>query len=455
MEAVINYIKENNANYISELIDYLKIPSISTLEENKRDMQKCASFVADKLKDAGMDRVEIFQTAGHPLVYGEWLGAPGQPTVLFYGHYDVQPVDPLDLWDSPPFEPVIKDGKIWGRGTSDDKGQNFVHIKSVEAFFKTTGRLPVNVKFILEGEEEIGSEHFSEFLKEKKELLKCDTVVISDTSLYGEGIPTIGYGLRGLCYMEIEVTAANRDLHSGTFGGGVANPINELAKIIAKLHDKNGKITIPKFYDDVIPLTKKERENFKRLKFSDKAYAKELGLKELQGEKGYSTLERVWARPTLDSNGIVGGYTEKGAKTVLPSKATAKISMRLVPNQTPDKVAKLFTNYIKALAPKSVKVEVRNLHGAYPVVVSLDSPAMVAASNALAKAFKKKTVFTREGGSIGVVVDFVKQLKVPAILMGLGLDSENIHSPNEHFSLKSFELGIMSSAYFLDEFAKK
>ena len=454
MEAVINHIKENNANYINELIEYLKIPSISTLEENKGDMQKCASFVADKLKEAGMDKVEIFQTAGHPLVYGEWLGAPGQPTVLFYGHYDVQPVDPLDLWDSPPFEPVIKDGKIWGRGTSDDKGQNFVHIKSVEAFFKTTGRLPVNVKFILEGEEEIGSEHFSAFLKEKKELLKCDTVVISDTSLYGEGIPTIGYGLRGLCYMEIEVTAANRDLHSGTFGGAVANPINELAKIIAKLHDKNGKITIPKFYDDVLPLTKKERENFKRLKFSDKAYAKELGLKELQGEKGFTTLERIWARPTLDSNGIVGGYTEKGAKTVLPSKATAKISMRLVPNQTPDKVAKLFTNYIKTLAPKSVKVEVRNLHGAYPVVVSLDSPAMVAASNALAKAFKKKTVFTREGGSIGVVVDFVKQLKVPAILMGLGLDTENIHSPNEHFSLKSFELGIMSSAYFLDEFAK-
>ena len=454
MEAVINHIKENNANYINELIEYLKIPSISTLEENKGDMQKCATFVADKLKEAGMDKVEIFQTAGHPLVYGEWLGAPGQPTVLFYGHFDVQPVDPLDLWDSPPFEPVIKDGKIWGRGTSDDKGQNFVHIKSVEAFFKTTGRLPVNVKFILEGEEEIGSEHFSAFLKEKKELLKCDTVVISDTSLYGEGIPTIGYGLRGLCYMEIEVTAANRDLHSGTFGGAVANPINELAKIIAKLHDKNGKITIPKFYDDVLPLTKKERENFKRLKFSDKAYAKELGLKELQGEKGFTTLERIWARPTLDSNGIVGGYTEKGAKTVLPSKATAKISMRLVPNQTPDKVAKLFTNYIKTLAPKSVKVEVRNLHGAYPVVVSLDSPAMVAASNALAKAFKKKTVFTREGGSIGVVVDFVKQLKVPAILMGLGLDTENIHSPNEHFSLKSFELGIMSSAYFLDEFAK-
>lgn len=454
MQEVVNYIKENNANYLNELIEYLKIPSISTLEENKGDMQVCASFVADKLKAAGMNRVEIFQSAGHPLVYGEWLEAPGQPTVLFYGHYDVQPVDPIELWDSPPFEPVIKEGKIWGRGTSDDKGQNFVHIKSVEAFFKTTGRLPVNVKFILEGEEEIGSENFGEFLKGNKELLKCDTVVISDTSLYAEGIPTIGYGLRGLCYMEIEVTAANKDLHSGTFGGAVANPINELAKIIAKLHDKNGKITIPKFYDDVVSLTKKERENFKTLKFSDKKYAKEIGVKELQGEKGYTTLERTWARPTCDANGIVGGYTEKGAKTVLPSKATAKISMRLVPNQTPDKVAKQFTSYIKSLAPKSVTVEIHNLHGAYPVVISLDSPAMVAASNALAKAFKKKTVFTREGGSIGVVVDFVKQLKVPAILMGIGLDSENIHSPNEHFSLKSFELGILSSAYFLEEFSK-
>lgn len=454
MEAVLNYIKDNKENYLKELIEYLKIPSISTLEENKGDMQKCASFIADKLKDAGMNRVEIFQTEGHPLVYGEWLEAPGQPTVLFYGHYDVQPVDPVELWDMPPFEPEIKDGKIWGRGTSDDKGQNFVHMKSVEAFFKTTGRLPVNVKFILEGEEEIGSEHFSQFLSEKKELLKCDAVVISDTSLYGEGIPTIGYGLRGLCYMEIEVTAANKDLHSGTFGGAVANPINELAKIVAKLHDKNGKIAIPKFYDDVIPLTKKERENFKSLKFSDKNYAKELGVKELQGEKGFTTLERTWGRPSLDANGIVGGYTEKGAKTVLPSKATAKISMRLVPNQTPDKVAKQFTSYIKSIAPKSVKVEIRNLHGAFPIVVSLDSPAMIAATNALAKAFNRKTVFVREGGSIGVVVDFVKQLKVPAILMGIGLDSENIHSPNEHFSLKSFELGILSSAYFLKEFSK-
>lgn len=454
MEAVLNYIKDNKENYLKELIEYLKIPSISTLEENKGDMQKCASFISDRLKDAGMNRVEIFQTAGHPLVYGEWLEAPGQPTVLFYGHYDVQPVDPVELWDMPPFEPEIKDGKIWGRGTSDDKGQNFVHMKSVEAFFKTTGKLPVNVKFILEGEEEIGSEHFSQFLSEQKELLKCDAVVISDTSLYGEGIPTIGYGLRGLCYMEIEVTAANKDLHSGTFGGAVANPINELAKIVAKLHDKNGKIAIPKFYDDVIPLTKKERENFKSLKFSDKNYAKELGLKELQGEKGFTTLERTWARPSLDANGIVGGYTEKGAKTVLPSKATAKISMRLVPSQTPDKVAKQFTSYIKSITPKSVKAEVRNLHGAFPIVVSLDSPAMIAATNALAKAFNKKTVFVREGGSIGVVVDFVKQLKVPAILMGIGLDSENIHSPNEHFSLKSFELGILSSAYFLKEFSK-
>lgn len=454
MENVINFIKANKENYLNELIEYLKIPSISTLEENKGDMQVCAAFVADKLKAAGMNKVEIFQTAGHPIVYGEWLEAPGQPTILFYGHYDVQPVDPLELWTSPPFEPVVKDNKIWGRGTCDDKGQNFVHIKSVEAFFKTTGRLPVNVKFILEGEEEIGSEHFSEFLKEHKEMLKCDTAVISDTDLYAEGVPTVCYGLRGLCYMEVEVTTVNRDLHSGTFGGAVANPINELAKIIAKLHDKNGKITIPKFYDNVIPLTKKEKENIKSLKFSDKKFAKEIEASELQGEKGFGTLERIWARPTLDANGILGGYTAKGAKTVLPAKASAKISMRLVPNQTPEKVAKMFTSYIKSIAPKSIKVKITNLHNSYPVLVPLESPAMLAATTAMAKAFGKKTVYIREGGSIGVVVDFTKQLKVPTILMGLGLDSENIHSPNEHFSLKSFELGILSSAYFIDEYKK-
>jgi acetylornithine deacetylase/succinyl-diaminopimelate desuccinylase-like protein len=417
-------------------------------------MKECAQFVSKKLKDAGMNKVKIIPTKRHPLVYGEWLKAKGKPTVLIYGHYDVQPVDPLNLWKSQPFEPVIKDGKIWARGANDNKGQNFVHIKSVEAFMKTSGKLPVNVKFLIEGEEEIGSSNLETFLKKNKKLLACDAVLISDTSLYAEGVPTINYGLRGLAYVEVELTGPNKDLHSGSFGGSVANPINELARLINKLQDKNGKITVPNFYKDVLPFTKKENENIKTLKFSDTKYAKELGVKELQGEKGFNTLQRLWGRPTLDCNGIWGGFTEEGAKTVLPSKATAKISMRLVPNQDPDKIAKEFEKYVKTLVPKSVKIKVTNMHGGSPVVIPLDDPAILAASKATSKAFGKKTVYTREGGSIPIVVEFVNQLKAPAVLMGLGLDSDNIHSPNEHFSLKSFELGIKSSAYFFEEFSR-
>jgi acetylornithine deacetylase/succinyl-diaminopimelate desuccinylase-like protein len=454
MEDLVKYIETNREKYIGELKDYLRIPSISTLAANKSNMKECAQFVSKKLKDAGMNKVKIIPTKGHPLVYGEWLKAKGKPTVLIYGHYDVQPVDPLNLWKSQPFEPVIKDGKIWARGANDNKGQNFVHIKSVEAFMKTSGKLPVNVKFLIEGEEEIGSSNLETFLKKNKKLLACDAVLISDTSLYAEGVPTINYGLRGLAYVEVELTGPNKDLHSGSFGGSVANPINELARLINKLQDKNGKITVPNFYKDVLPFTKKENENIKTLKFSDTKYAKELGVKELQGEKGFNTLQRLWGRPTLDCNGIWGGFTEEGAKTVLPSKATAKISMRLVPNQDPDKIAKEFEKYVKTLVPKSVKIKVTNMHGGSPVVIPLDDPAILAASKATSKAFGKKTVYTREGGSIPIVVEFVNQLKAPAVLMGLGLDSDNIHSPNEHFSLKSFELGIKSSAYFFEEFSR-
>ncbi|MEN8194657.1 MAG: dipeptidase, partial [Bacteroidota bacterium] len=360
----------------------------------------------------------------------------------------------IELWKSPPFEPVIKSGKIWARGADDDKGQNFVHIKSVEAYLKTTGKLPVNVKFLFEGEEEIGSESLGKFLKQNKKMLKCDTVLISDTSMYGPGIPTINYGLRGLCYMEVELTGPDRDLHSGSFGGGIANPINELAKIISKLQNKDGKITIPGFYDDVKKLTPKERDNYKKLKYSDKALMKEFDVKALHGEKGYSTLERLSGRPTLDCNGIVGGFIEEGAKTVLPSKASAKISMRLVPNQDPKKIAKLFTKYVKSIAPKSVKVEIKDLHGGLPIVMSLDDKAIIAASKAVSKAFGGETVFTREGGSIPIVVELANQLKTPVVLMGFGLETDNIHSPNEHFDIKNFELGMLSSVYFLEEFAK-
>ena len=454
MKNVITYINSNNNRYISELKDFLRIPSISTTPKHKKDMIKSADFVAKKLKEAGIQKVKVIKTKGNPLVYAEWLGAPGKPTVLIYGHYDVQPVDPLELWDTPPFDPTVKNGKIYARGATDDKGQIFMHIKSVEAFLKTAGKLPLNIKFVIEGEEEIGSRNLQNFVNKNSKLLKCDAILISDTALFGPGIPTITYGLRGIAYMEIEVTGPNRDLHSGTFGGAVANPINILAGMISKLMNKDGYITIPGFYDDVIRITKSEKENIKKLKFSEKNYAKILGVKELKGEKFYSTLERTWIRPTLDCNGIIGGFTDKGAKTVLPSKVTAKISMRLVPNQDPKKIAKLFTRYVKQITPKSVAVKVNELHGGYPIVVSLNDTATIAASKAIARAFGKKTVFMREGGSIPIVITFAKKLKASPVLMGLGLNTENLHSPNEHFNLNHFHLGILSSAYFFDEFSK-
>ena len=453
MQEVIDFIENNQKNYIEELKEFLRIPSISTSIENKEDINHCADFVAAKLKDAGLSHVEIFKTEGHPIVYGEWLGAPGKPTILIYGHYDVQPVDPIELWDNPPFDPIVKDGKIFARGATDDKGQVFMHIKSVEAFFKSIGSLPLNVKFIIEGEEEIGSEHLESFINQNSQLLKCDSVLISDTSLFDEGVPTLTYGLRGLSFMELEVTGPNRDLHSGTFGGAVGNPINILANIISKLHDKNGKVTIPHFYDNVLNLTKKEKENFKKLKFSEKKFADELGVGALFGEKGYSSLERTWVRPTLDCNGIIGGFTGKGAKTVIPSKASVKISMRLVPNQDPVKIAKEFIKYIKKITPNTVKIKIDNLHGAFPVLIPLEDRATIAASKAMTRAFGKKVVYMREGGSVPVVTSFVKKLKAPTVMMGLGLNSENLHSPNEHFNLNHFRLGILSSAYFFHEYS--
>jgi acetylornithine deacetylase/succinyl-diaminopimelate desuccinylase-like protein len=454
LKKVSDYIIANNSSYIEELKKFLRIKSISTDENHKKDMLKGAEFVSKKLIDAGMNKVRIIKTNGHPLVYSEWLNAPGKPTVLIYGHYDVQPVDPIDLWDTPPFEPTIRNGKIYARGATDDKGQVYMHVKSVEAHLKTTGTLPVNVKFIIEGEEEIGSENLEEFVKKNTKLLNCDAVLISDTALYAPGVPTITLGLRGIAYMEVEVTGPDRDLHSGTFGGAVANPINVLAEIITKMMDRNGHISIPGFYDDVIKVSKKERERFSNLKFSEKKYAKEINVRELKGEKGYSTLERMWVRPTLDCNGIIGGFTEAGAKTVLPSKVTAKISMRLVPNQDPNKIAKLFAKYVKQIAPKSVRVKVRAIHGGYPIVTPMNNKATIAASKAMARAFGKKTVYMREGGSIPIVTVFAKQLNSVPVLMGLGLNTENLHSPNEHFDLNHFHLGILSSAYFFEEFAK-
>jgi acetylornithine deacetylase/succinyl-diaminopimelate desuccinylase-like protein len=453
LEEIVDYIQNNINTFQEELKEFLRIPSISMLPEHKGDINRCAEYVADKLRNAGLSRVKIFKTEGHPLVYGEWLGAPGQPVVLIYGHYDVQPIDPIELWDTPPFEPVIKNGKIYARGATDDKGQIFMHFKSVESFFKVNGSLPLNVKFIIEGEEETGSQSMQSFINNNAELLKCDAVMISDTALFDEGIPTLTYGLRGLSYMEVEVSGPKADLHSGTYGGAIGNPINILAGMIAKLHDKNGRINIPQFYDDVLRITSKEKKNFGRLKFSEKKFAQEAGVRILEGEKGYSTLERIWARPTLDCNGIWGGFTGNGAKTVITTKATAKISMRLVPNQDPNKISRLFTKHIKRIAPKSVKVEVRNLNGAYPVLTPLDNPATIAAAKSMEKAFGKKIVFMREGGSVPIVTVFSKKLKVPVVLMGLGLNNENLHSPNEHFNLNHFRLGIISSVYFMKEFS--
>jgi acetylornithine deacetylase/succinyl-diaminopimelate desuccinylase-like protein len=414
-------------------------------------MMKCAQWVADQMRTIGMESVQILPTGGHPLVYGNWLHSPGKPTVLFYGHYDVQPVDPLNLWTSPPFEATIRGENLYARGSADDKGQVFIHFKAIEAYMKQVGSLPVNIKLLIEGEEEVGSENLDRFVKEHKEMLKADLVVISDSGMYAKGVPSICYSLRGLSYMEVEVTGPNRDLHSGSFGGSVHNPVQALCELIASLHDKNGKVTVKGFYDSVRPLTKAERVSFKKLPFSDRKYAKELGVKQLYGEKGFTTLERVWARPTLECNGIWGGYTGEGAKTVLPAKAFAKISMRLVPDQTSAKVAKLFEKHFRKIAPKTIDVKVRMLHGGEAAITPIDSPGVKAAVAALEKGFGKKPLYQREGGSIPIVVQFKNILGLDTVLLGFGLPDENAHSPDEFINLDNFFGGIRTSAYFYNE----
>ena len=455
MDKVVNYINANKQRYIDELVEFLKIPSISTHKKNEQDMVKCAEFLKDKLAELGANKLKIYPTKGHPIVYGEIITAPNKPTLLIYGHYDVQPVDPLNEWTiTKPFEPKIVDGKIYGRGTTDDKGQLYTHIKSIEAMQKCEVPLPVNVKFLFEGEEEIGSSNLEPFIKEYKDLLKCDYVVISDSSMFGPNMPSICYSLRGLSYIEIDLTGPKSDLHSGIYGGSIHNPIQALSEIIAKLHDENGKVTVKGFYDDVIPLTEEERNEFKKLPHDDKEYAKELGVEELYGEAGYSTLERVGARPTLECNGIWGGFIEEGHKTVLPSKAHAKISMRLVANQEPEKVFELAKKHIESITPKTCKIDVKYLHGGYPAITPIDSKGVRAASNALEKAFGKKPLFTREGGSIPIVATFQKELNAPAVLIGFGLQTEGAHGPNEHFDLSNYQNGIITSVYFLDEISK-
>ncbi|MCO5267844.1 MAG: dipeptidase [Brumimicrobium sp.] len=459
MKKTQEFIANNKERFLNELFEVLRIPSISADPAYKGDVQKAAEKVAEYMKAGGVDDVEIFQTAGHPIVYGNKIINSNLPTILVYGHYDVQPADPIELWESKPFEPTIKktaihpEGAIFARGACDDKGQMFMHIKAFEAMQKN-GELPCNVKFMIEGEEEIGSTNLSVFVKENTAKLAADIVLISDTGIIANDTPSITSGLRGLAYVEVEVTGPNRDLHSGLYGGGVANPINILSDMIAQLQDKNHHITIPGFYDKVEIVSVEERTQMNKAPFDMNEFKESIGISDIQGEEGYTTLERVSIRPTLDVNGIWGGYIGEGAKTVLPSKAFAKISMRLVPHQTPEEISELFKVYFEKIAPKSVQVKVDFHHGALPAVTPIDSVGYIAASNAMERTFGKKPIPMRSGGSIPIVALFEEVLGLKTVLMGFGLDSDAIHSPNEHYGLFNYYKGIETIPYFYEEFSR-
>ncbi len=445
------FISANRERFLAELLDFLRIPSISADPAYAGSVRNAAEWLASKLKEAGLDQVRLEETDGFPIVYGEKMVDPAAPTILVYGHYDVQPADPLDLWESPPFEPLIKNEVIYARGACDDKGQVFMHVKAFEAML-ASGELTCNVKFMIEGEEEVGSDHLGIFVEANKELLKADVILISDTAIIANDIPSIDVGLRGLSYMEVSVQGPNRDLHSGVYGGAVANPINILCQMIASMHDEFNHITIPGFYDGVIELSASDRAAMAQTPFDLDAYQKDLGIQSVHGEKGYSTIERASIRPTLDVNGIWGGYTGEGAKTVLPSMAYAKISMRLVPNQSSETITQLFTDHFKAIAPQGVTVTVKPHHGGEAYIMPTDSIAYQAASEALAETFGKEPVPTRGGGSIPIVALFEKELGIKSILMGFGLDSDAIHSPNEHYGLFNFYKGIETIPHFFANF---
>jgi acetylornithine deacetylase/succinyl-diaminopimelate desuccinylase-like protein len=453
MQQIKQYIEEHKQRFLDELFVLLRFPSISANANYKPELLKTADFVAEKLRDAGADNVEVCQTAGNPIVYGEKIIDRSKPTVLVYGHYDVQPPDPVELWNTPPFEPTIRDGKIYARGACDDKGQFYMHVKAFELMMQT-GSLPCNIKFMIEGEEEVGSSNLSIFVKENKMRLKADVVLISDTSMISMENPSLETGLRGLSYLEVEVTGPNRDLHSGVYGGAVANPATILAKMIASLHDENNHIAIPGFYNKVIDLMQAERRSLNNAPYNEDEYKKDLGVNELWGEKGYTTFERTGTRPTLEVNGIWGGYTGEGAKTVLPSKAHAKISMRLVPNQTSEQITELFTAHFEKIAPASVKVKVTPHHGGEPVVTPTDSIAYRAAQKAIAESFGKEPIPTRGGGSIPIVALFEAELGIKTVLMGFGLDSDALHSPNEKYDLFNYYKGIETIPLFHKYFAE-
>ena len=452
-ERIAGYLAQHLDRHVAQLCDWLRIPSISSVSEHNGDTRRAAEFIADELRDLSLE-VELIETEGHPLVYAQGEQRPERRTLLFYGHYDVQPVDPLDLWDSPPFEPRVEDGIIYARGGSDDKGQLYTHIKAVEAFVKEDIKIPVNIKFIIEGEEECGGPAVYRYTEQNAEKLACDAVIISDTSLYNEKTPAVCYSLKGLTYMQIDLEGPGADLHSGSYGGTVQNPGNALAEIIAALKDTDGHIRIPGFYDDVLEVDAEERAAFASLNYTDEVLRKDTGAPGPFGEAGYTTLERMWARPTCDVNGLWSGYSGEGAKTIVPAKAGAKVSMRLVPNQDPEKIAELFEAYVKEIAPPGVKVTVTYLHGANAVMVPRDSEMMQAGMRAMTRGFGKSPVFIREGGSIPIVGTFQEYLKAPVLLLGYGLPNDNIHSPNEKFHIENFANGIKTTAALLEEAAR-
>jgi acetylornithine deacetylase/succinyl-diaminopimelate desuccinylase-like protein len=448
-----DYQEKNKDRFLNEMLDLLRIPSVSAKSEHKADMQKCAEAVKKSLLEAGCDKAEVMATDGHPAVYGEKTIDASKPTVLVYGHYDVQPVEPLELWTNPPFEPTIVDGKIFARGSADDKGQFYMHVKALETLVKTN-TMTTNIKFLIEGEEEVGSPNLGKFVAANKALLKADVILISDSSMLSMKNPSLDTGVRGLSYIEVEVTAANRDLHSGTYGGAVANPITILAQMIASCHDKKNHIIIPGFYDDVVKAGKKERALINKAPYSEKEYKKDLGVKELWGEKGFTTYERTGIRPTIEVNGIWGGYTGEGAKTVLPSKATAKISARLVPDQSSKKITKKLLAYFKSIAPKSVTVKAFEHHGGEPYMTPIDSKGYLAAEKAVKTTFGKQPIPVRGGGSIPICSILEKELGIKIIFMGFGLDNDNLHSPNEKYNIENYYKGIETIPYFHKYFAE-
>jgi len=453
MNAWKEYQEKNKDRFLNEMLDLLKIPSVSAKSEHKPDMKKTADLVKQRLIEAGADKAEVMPTDGHPVVYAEKIIDPTKPTVLVYGHYDVQPADPLELWKSPPFEPVIKDGKVYARGSADDKGQFFMHVKAMETLVKTNS-MTTNMKFLIEGEEEVGSPNLAKFVAANKKLLKADVILISDSAMISLETPSLDIGVRGLAYIQVEVTGPNRDLHSGTYGGAVGNPITILARMIASAHDENNHITIPGFYDDVVEAKPEERKMMNQAPYNEKEYSGDLGVKELWGEKGFTTIERTGIRPTLELNGIWGGYQGEGSKTVLPSKASAKISARLVPNQSSTKITKLLLDYFRKIAPPSVTVNAFELHGGEPYMTPIDSNAYQAAAKAIEATFGKKPIPVRGGGSIPICSILEKELGIKIVFMGFGLDSDNLHSPNEKFELKNFYKGIETIPYFHKYFAE-